>query len=56
MIFLIDGSDFSAFVVFKKQVHSSIEQGMRGLGYYRDPKQDIGGVKGVWGLSEKTTS
>lgn len=53
MIFLIDGSDFSAFVVFFKQVHSSIEQGMRGLGYYRDPKQDIGGVKGVWGLSEK---
>ena len=53
MIFLIDGSDFPAFVVFFKQVHSSIEQGMRGLGYYRDPKQDIGGVKGVWGLSEK---
>ena len=38
---------------FFKQAHSSIEQGMRGLGYYRDPKQDIGGVKGVWGLSEK---
>ena len=26
---------------------------MRGLGYYRDPKQDIGGVKGVRGLSDE---